>query len=310
MDLSRHPGRAHTSPRAVAGLVRVPAQPPRIRLLLEHGAAFVSDQQVVHVVGVLLFLGQDALEEHAGGRVLVAEIAHHLAIGLDGDALGDEVFFDHLDQVGAFDILRGGALAEAIGVQIGLAAELVDALGQHVQVLALLFGVLRELLLYGLAGQAGGADRVKLVAEDTHDFGGYRVVEQGDRVLHLAPVVLGDGAIAQMTPGPLSDLLDVVQKRTWSAHDPVPFLPVRQRSLAPPAENSATCCRKIISNAPARAADQGPGTLTPYHDSRKCLICDTARIVSLMSVASSGNACDDVLAITISCSRSTNKFWP
>jgi len=60
-------------------------------LLLEHRPALVADEQVVHVVRVLFLLRQDALEQHARGRVLVAEIAHHLAVRLDGDALADQV---------------------------------------------------------------------------------------------------------------------------------------------------------------------------------------------------------------------------
>src|SRR5881628_3782822 len=59
-------------------------------LLLEHRPTFVGHEQVVHVVRMLLLLRQDALEEHPGSRIPVAEVAHHLTVGLDGDALGNQ----------------------------------------------------------------------------------------------------------------------------------------------------------------------------------------------------------------------------
>jgi hypothetical protein len=54
--------------------------------------------------------------------------------------------------------------------------------------LGLLVGVLGKFLLRGLAGKSCRAHRVKLLAEHAHDLGGDRVVEERDRVLHLAPV--------------------------------------------------------------------------------------------------------------------------
>src|SRR2546425_4034909 len=84
----------------------LPLSPNTYALFLEHRLSLMADEQVVHVVCVLFLLRQDSLEQHARGRVLVSEIAHHLAVRLDGDALGDQVFLDHVDQVPAFDILR------------------------------------------------------------------------------------------------------------------------------------------------------------------------------------------------------------
>src|SRR5580704_5690459 len=40
-------------------------------LRVEERLPFVRDQQVVHVVGVVLFLGQDALEHDARRRILI-----------------------------------------------------------------------------------------------------------------------------------------------------------------------------------------------------------------------------------------------
>ena len=73
-------GSAHTLLGSFAGLLIEP---------LEEGR---------HVVGVLLLLLEDLLDEPARGRIVVAEVANHVEVRLDGDALGDEVLLDHVDQ--------------------------------------------------------------------------------------------------------------------------------------------------------------------------------------------------------------------
>src|SRR6266481_5427170 len=181
-------------------------------LFVEHRPAFMGHEQVVHVVRVLLLLREDPFEEHPGGRIPVAEVAHHLAVGLDGDALGDQIFLDHVDQVLSLDVLRGGPGADPVRVQVRLAAELIDPLGEEIEMLLFLLRVLSELLLDRLASEAGRADGVELVAEDADDLRGDRVVQEGDGVLHLAAVVLRDGTFAEMLPSPAPNLLDVRKK--------------------------------------------------------------------------------------------------
>ena len=68
-----------------------------LRMLREHRFAFVRHQQIVHVVGVLLFVGEDAFHHHARGGILVGEVANQLAIMLARDPLGHQVLLDHLD---------------------------------------------------------------------------------------------------------------------------------------------------------------------------------------------------------------------
>src|SRR5213594_4998965 len=207
-------------------------------LLLEHRPTFMGHEQVVHVVGVLLLLRQDALEEHPGGRIPVAEVAHHLTVRLDGDALGDQVFLDHVDEVLALGVLRGGPGADPVRVQVRLAAELIDSLGEEIEMLLFLLRVLSELFLDRLAGESGGADGVELVAENAHDLRGDRVVQGGDGVFRLAPVLLRDGAFAQMLPSPAPNLLDIRKEPLSSTHclssllhdDPFPEAP---RAVAP-----------------------------------------------------------------------------
>src|SRR6266567_4445839 len=157
----------------------------------------MGHEQVVHVVRMLLLLREDPFEEHPGGGIPVAEVAHHLTVGLDGDPLGEKI-----------------------------------------EMLLFLLRVLSELLLDRLAGESGGADGVELVAENAHDLRGDRVVQEGDGVFHLAPVVLRDGAFAQMLPSPAPNLLDIRKEPLSSTHclssllddDPLPEAP---RAVAP-----------------------------------------------------------------------------
>ena len=66
---------------------------------------------------------------------------------------------------------------EPDGIEVGLAAQLDDALGDLVGVRLLLVGVLEELGLHRLGMDAGGHVVVPLVAQDAHDLGGQRVVQ-------------------------------------------------------------------------------------------------------------------------------------
>src|SRR5690348_8640498 len=69
--------------------------------------AFLAElfQQCLHVLGVLLFLGEDLFQHAAGGRVVVAEVLDDFAIAVDRDALGDQVLLDHVDEIIALDVI-------------------------------------------------------------------------------------------------------------------------------------------------------------------------------------------------------------
>src|SRR4051812_48493965 len=62
-------------------------------------------EEVRQVVGVLFLLRQDLLHQAARRRVALADVGDHLAIAVDGDALGDQVFLDHVLERVAFDVL-------------------------------------------------------------------------------------------------------------------------------------------------------------------------------------------------------------
>ncbi len=91
--------------------LRVPGRKPGKRQGLPvPGLALVHLLEQAHeVVGVLFLHREDALEHPLGGRVLVADVVDHLAIAVDRDALRDEIFLDHVDQVLALDVFRVAA---------------------------------------------------------------------------------------------------------------------------------------------------------------------------------------------------------
>src|SRR5438105_10283320 len=55
-------------------------------------------QQVGELVGVLLFHREDRFEQAARGRILVAQVLDEAAVTVDGDALGHQVFADHVGE--------------------------------------------------------------------------------------------------------------------------------------------------------------------------------------------------------------------
>src|SRR5690348_13776237 len=115
-------------------------------LTLGAPAGWVHDvEQVSEVGGVFLFILENALEEDARSGVVVGKMADHFGVDLDDNALGNQVFADHIGQGFSLDVLRSGTLQEVAGIEVGLAPELLDALGDAVSVLAFGIGVLLEL---------------------------------------------------------------------------------------------------------------------------------------------------------------------
>jgi len=77
----------------------------------------MRDQQVVHIVCVLLLHAKDALKHDASCRIVIAKIANELAIMIDRDAFGDEVLADHTDKSLALGILRRGSRCKEIRIE-------------------------------------------------------------------------------------------------------------------------------------------------------------------------------------------------
>src|ERR1700679_2307731 len=129
-----------------------PATAATANLTREHGAPLVRHQKVVHVVRVLFFNGENPFQHAARPGIVVSEIADQFAIVIDGDAFGDQVFLDHLDQIGRLAVFGGRACRQAGRIEVGHAAQLVDALGDLVHVALLFLGVLRKFRFHTFAG--------------------------------------------------------------------------------------------------------------------------------------------------------------
>ncbi len=158
----------------------------------------------------MLFLDrQDALDHGAGGRIVVAEVADQFAVVIDRDALGDQVLADHGDQGVGGDVFRGRLAGQVGRIEVGDAAQLVDALGHLHGVALLVLGVLLEFRLDPFAGQAGRDDGVLGVAQDTDQFRRQHRLQDVDRHLHVAPIGVVDRTLVDMFASAVSQGLDI-----------------------------------------------------------------------------------------------------
>src|SRR4051812_16826121 len=167
------------------------ARLPRIERLEERG----------HVVGVLLLLLEHLFHQPARSGIVFPEKPDHLEIRLDGDALCDEVFLDHVHERVALCVLGVAAGEQAFGIEIGRAAQLPDAVRDPVGVLLLLVGVLHELVGDRLVVDPGRHEVVPAVTQHADDLGGERLVEELDRRLHVALVGGGHRTLFHVLAG-------------------------------------------------------------------------------------------------------------
>lgn len=70
-------------------------------------------EKVMHIVGMLFLDAQDALQHCPGAGIVVDEITDQLAVMVDRNALGDQIL----------------ACEQPLGIEVGLAAQLIDAFG-------------------------------------------------------------------------------------------------------------------------------------------------------------------------------------
>ena len=117
--------------------------------------------------GMLLLDREDRLHEPPRRRIGIGDVADDVAVRVDGDALGDQILLDHLDERTARLVLGVAARDQTGRVQVGRAPELGDALGDAIGVHLLLVGVLQKLLRDGLGVDATGHEIVPAVARST-----------------------------------------------------------------------------------------------------------------------------------------------
>src|SRR3546814_6231068 len=68
----------------------LPALGMMLARLFQKRCAFMGDEKIVHVGGVILLVGEDVLEHDARRGIVVAEIADQLLIMFDHQAFGDQ----------------------------------------------------------------------------------------------------------------------------------------------------------------------------------------------------------------------------
>ena len=101
-------GRAETRPSSAArlsqvssGLIRNGGRPETIPSLLATRADASGLKRLLH--------REDALKHRADVGSSLPRWADHLAVGVDGDPLGDGILLDHVDEALALDVLRRGS---------------------------------------------------------------------------------------------------------------------------------------------------------------------------------------------------------
>ena len=163
---------------------------------------------------MLLLGGEDLLEHPPGGGVVVAQPPDDLLIRGDRHALRDQVLPDHVQQVARGVVLRVRPGREALGGEVGLAAELDDPSGGHVGMHLLLVRVLEELLGDGTGVDALGGEVVALVAQHAHQLGGEDLVQDRDHPLAVGGVGVGDRSLLDLLARATAERLDVGQELT------------------------------------------------------------------------------------------------
>src|SRR6185312_3581419 len=138
---------------------------------------------------------QQLFQDHASGGIVIAKIADHALIDLDDDSLSDEIFADHVGQVFAFNVLGNRALQQVFGVEVRLAAELLDSLGQHIGVLAFCVSMVLELAGHSFTVDAGGHEVMVNIAQQANDFSSKRFIEDLNGFFDVPLVTLRDGAV-------------------------------------------------------------------------------------------------------------------
>jgi len=117
------------------------------------------------------------------------------------------------------------AAEQTLGVQVGRAPELDDALADLIGVPLLLVGVLQKFLRDRLRVDSAGHEVVPAIAQRADDLGRQRLVQHADHRLAIAAVPFGHRAVQDVLAGAAADLFDIGQERLllcllWLRHAP------------------------------------------------------------------------------------------
>src|SRR5882724_2774515 len=106
---------------------------------------FDISQETHEIVSVLFFDCENRLHQSPGRWIVITEILNDVAIAIDGDAFGDQIFFDHIRQRFALNVFSVTARQQALRAKIWLAAKLHDSLGDLIGMALFVVGVLQKL---------------------------------------------------------------------------------------------------------------------------------------------------------------------
>ena len=113
-------------------------------------------------------------------------------------------------------------------LEVRLAVQLHDPRRHHVDMLLLLIGMLEELGLDRIREDAVDGVVMPLVAQNADDLGRQHLVQHLDHLLAVGGVARGDGAIGDVLPGALLNLLHIGNERLHGE----PFLSRKAARLA------------------------------------------------------------------------------
>ena len=94
---------------------------------------------------MFFFNRQDSFEHAPRRWIVVTEITDHLAIAIDCNTLGYQIFLDHVSQRLPFDVLRVAAHQQSFGIEIRFALELNYSLRDLIRVPLLVVGMFEKL---------------------------------------------------------------------------------------------------------------------------------------------------------------------
>src|ERR1700761_1151660 len=175
-------------------------------------------QQRGKIFGVLFLVRQDVFHHAARGRIVVTQVLDNLAVAVDGDALGHQILLQHIGYIVALCVIGVAAAEQALGVEVGRAIELGDALGNAVGMTLLLVGVFQELRGHALGMNALGHVVVIFVAQYANDLGRQRLIQYLDHRLAVGAIAVGDRSLVDVRASTLANGLDIGKKRFLGGH--------------------------------------------------------------------------------------------
>src|SRR5262249_12333948 len=134
------------------------------------------------------------------------------AIGLNGDALGYEIFAKHVFEGGAFDVFGVASLRNDRGIKLRLTAQLFDTLGDAVRVALLVIRMLEKFGSGSVFMDASCHVVMKAISQNAYDLGRKSLVKDLDDLLFIKAVILCDGARFDLGPRAIANGFDVCQK--------------------------------------------------------------------------------------------------